>query len=152
MSHYFRLQNLKKAFQRRIRHNLKLPNEAKKAPHLKRGAAAERLALDYLQANGCRLLQKNYLTRQGEIDLIILDGSALVFVEVRYRKNQDFGGAIESITAKKQNAIKFAAQQYLLENPKLTFTDCRFDVVLLGGHLSAKQTKDTIDWIKAAFS
>ena len=69
------------------------------------GHQAEQLALDYLQSHGLRLLERNFRGRFGEIDLIMLDGHTLVFIEVRLRKSKNFGGAEQSITASKQNKL-----------------------------------------------
>ena len=107
------------------------------------GQQAEHLAADFLQGNGLRLIERNYACRLGEIDLIVLDGSTLVFVEVRLRRNTDFGGAAASITRTKRQRILRAARHYLSGKPE---RPCRFDVVLL----DALDTK-RIEWIKDAF-
>ena len=109
------------------------------------GNAAEDRALAYLQAAGLHLLTRNYRTPGrggGEIDLVMRerDGTT-VFVEVRSRASQDFGGAAGSIGAAKQQRIVLAARFYLmrLASPP----PCRFDVVLV---------QDTqVQWLKAAF-
>lgn len=105
------------------------------------GDDAERAAERYLITHGLILVERNYRTRFGEIDLIMRDGDALVFIEVRLRKNDDFGGAAASIGTHKQRRIAAAAQQYIaaLRNPP----PCRFDAVLIMG------TK--IEWLKDAF-
>jgi len=100
-----------------------------------RGQAAEDQALAYLQAQGLRLLARNYRTPGrggGEIDLILQaqDGT-VVFVEVRSRSHQGFGGAGGSIGASKRQRWAYAAQHWLQHtgrNPA-----CRFDAVLLDG-------------------
>jgi putative endonuclease len=87
--------------------------------------AAERL----LARHGLAILARNYRTRQGEIDLVARDGDTLVFVEVRSRASDRFGGAIESITVAKRRRLVAAARHYL---SKLTREPpCRFDVVTL---------------------
>ena len=107
------------------------------------GALAEALAAAYLQARGLRLLERNYRCRMGEIDLILAEGPVLVFVEVRLRRNPDFGGAAASITATKRQRIMRAARHYLSGKPEPA---CRFDAVLLDA-LAA----DRVEWIKDAF-
>ncbi len=107
------------------------------------GTLAETLAADYLQARGMRLLERNYRCRLGEIDLILADGSALVFVEVRLRRNPGYGGAAASITAAKRQRIVRAARHYLAGKPEPL---CRFDVVLLDS-----LARNRIEWIKDAF-
>jgi putative endonuclease len=110
-----------------------------------RGDEAERNAERYLIKHGLKLVERNYRTRFGEIDLIMQDGEALVFVEVRLRKNQDFGGAAASIGEHKQRRIIAAAQGYLatMKHPP----PCRLDAVLLAGAGGAD-----VEWLKNAFS
>lgn len=110
-----------------------------------RGQAAEDQALAYLQARGLRLLARNYRTPGrggGEIDLILQESNGtVVFVEVRSRRSQDFGGAGGSISAAKRRRIVLAAQHWLLQHG--AGQACRFDAVLLdGAHL---------EWLQAAF-
>jgi putative endonuclease len=107
------------------------------------GKLAEALAADYLQARSLRLLERNYSCRLGEIDLILADGPALVFVEVRLRRNLDYGGAAASITAAKRQRILRAARHYLSGRPE---RPCRFDVILLDALDPGR-----IEWIKDAF-
>lgn len=109
------------------------------------GEKAEALAAAFLQRQGLSVVEKNYRCRQGEIDLICRDGSALVFVEVRLRRSQGFGGAAESITRQKQRRIILAAQHYLAKLGKLP--SCRFDAVLLNG-----TGPEAIEWVRDAFT
>ena len=107
------------------------------------GELAEALAADYLQQRGLKLIERNYSCRLGEIDLILADGPALVFVEVRLRRNRDYGGAAASVTAAKRKRIVRAARHYLAGKAE---RPCRFDVISLDA-LSAGR----IEWIKDAF-
>ena len=109
------------------------------------GRKAEQLALDLLTSSKLKLVCKNYQCRYGEIDLIMKDSNTLVFVEVRYRKSQQYGGAIESIDTKKQNKLRLTASHYLQKNK--SSLNARFDVVLL----SSLTSKNEINWIKSAF-
>ncbi len=114
------------------------------------GDKAEALACSYLQKHSLILLEKNFTTRAGEVDLIMSDkndADTLVFIEVRYRKNQDFGGAAASVTPKKQQRIIKAALAYQQQNAPQS--SMRFDVVAVEGDNSAKNIE--IDWIKSAF-
>ena len=111
-----------------------------------RGDAAEDQALEWLQAQGLRLLQRNYRTPGrggGEIDLILQapDGT-VVFVEVRQRSRSDFGGAAASISALKRRRIILAAQHYLLRWRRLP--PARFDVVAID--------PAGVQWLQAAFT
>ena len=74
-----------------------------------KGQHAERACCEFLQQQGLKLLARNYRGRHGEIDIIMQDKDALVFVEVRYRKNNHYGGALESVTAGKQARIQAIA-------------------------------------------
>lgn len=107
-----------------------------------RGQEAENWACAYLQAQGFQLLSRNYRLRGGELDLIGRDGDYLVFVEVRYRSSEKFGGAMQSISLAKQQRIIRTAQHYLMRHP--VDWPCRFDVVAIN---QAQQ----ITWIKNAF-
>ena len=117
---------------------------ARKLTTRERGNTAEDKALAFLQAAGLQLLERNYRTPGrggGEIDLVMRErGGTLVFVEVRSRASQAFGGAGASISAGKQQRVVFAARHYLvrLASPR----PCRFDVVLV---------EDVVRWLKAAF-
>lgn len=117
-----------------------------KAPHLAVGEQAEDHALAYLQAQGLALVERNYRCRGGEIDLIMRDGDKLVFVEVRYRAdNQRFGGALASVGTRKQARLIIAASHYLMA--KRIDRPTRFDVAAV----SSGQGKLAIQWIKDAF-
>ena len=116
------------------------------------GDAAERIAEQFLLKQGLRCIDKNYRCRFGEIDLILHEPprspqteKTLVFVEVRLRKNGDFGGAAASIGTHKQRRIIAAAQHYL--SGLRAMPPCRFDAVLLND-LSVER----IEWIRDAFS
>ncbi len=106
------------------------------------GAGAEEAALAFLRGQGLRLLARNYRCRFGEIDLIMNEGNTLVFVEVRMRKNDGFGSAAESITARKQKRIIAAARHYLAQSTAVP--NCRFDAILLCAD-------KPLDWIRDAF-
>ncbi len=78
------------------------------------GAYGERVAAAFLRRYDYRILTRNYRTTRGEIDLICRYRDVLVFVEVRTRASEDFGRPIETIDAAKQDALRFAAQRYLV--------------------------------------
>ena len=87
------------------------------------------MAAEHLQRYGVRILERQFRTRLGEIDLIALDGDVLCFIEVRSKSSARFGTAAESVTAHKQRRIIRVAQQYLQARPALQRLACRFDVV-----------------------
>jgi len=108
-----------------------------------KGAEMERFACDYLKSKGLQLLQCNFISRYGEVDLIMQDEDTVVFIEVRYRKNSHYGGAAASVTwTKQQRIIKtalFYQQQYAGQQ------NMRFDVIAVEGD------PPKIKWIKNAF-
>lgn len=109
-----------------------------------KGSDAEQAAASYLQRQRLVLVAQNYRCRFGEIDLIMRDGTTLVFIEVRQRANDQFGGAAASITPAKQTRLLRTARHYLsgLNNEP----PCRFDALLLSGAHGQQ-----IEWIKNAF-
>ncbi len=118
-----------------------------KDKHLRLGAKSEQQACEYLLKKAFTLIEKNYTTRYGEIDLIMKDGEELVFVEVRSRHKNNYANALESITPNKQKKLRFAAEHYLnkhyINHPPM----CRFDIVAI----DLTPTNFNIEWIKDAF-
>ncbi len=112
--------------------------------HLIKGKNAEQRARQHLEEQGLKLLETNYRCKRGEIDLIMQDTETLVFIEVRYRKSNAYGSAVESVTTSKQNRLVAAARHYLQTNR--SNRPCRFDVVGITG-----QNVFKIEWIKDAF-
>ena len=107
------------------------------------GDYGEKQALKLLQKHGLKLLQKNYRTRFGEIDIIMQDKIEVVFVEVRYRKNSNICHPVQTVDAKKRRRLIKNALHYSQRNdPQARM---RFDVV--GIQKSAPPT-----WIRNAFS
>ncbi len=94
-----------------------------------KGRHYESLALGYLVKQGLRLVEKNYRCAAGEIDLIMLDRQTLIFVEVRFRQDEDFGTALETVDRRKQLKLRRAAQHYLLLHKSYDTLQCRFDVI-----------------------
>ena len=119
-----------------------------KAAHLLAGENAEQAACDFLQAKQFKLIERNVRYPFGEIDLLMQDGKELVFVEVRFRRTQSFGGGAASVTASKQQKMSNAAQAWLSSHPQWANAGCRFDVVAIDWH----QNGFRCDWIKSAFT
>ncbi|MCK4833723.1 MAG: YraN family protein [Gammaproteobacteria bacterium] len=122
-----------------------------KAAHLKQGEEAEAACCKYLRSKGLKLIGKNFSCHYGEIDIIMFDKNMLVFVEVRFRKSDAFGGGLESITASKQLKLRKTAELYLQQNSK--YKNARFDVVSMSKN---NQTNDngqsySFDWVTNAF-
>ena len=109
----------------------------------KRGNHAENQAADFLEQRGLTVIARNYRCRGGEIDLICREGRTLIFVEVRLRTSDAFGGAAASITPAKQRRVVGAAKHYLATHGSMG-RDCRIDCVLLDGK--------RIEWLKNAIT
>lgn len=110
---------------------LKLPQQAN---NKQIGKHYENIACQYLLKQGLLLIAKNSQYPLGEIDLIMQDKQCLVFVEVRYRKNANFGDAAITVTLSKQMKIKQAAQLWMLsENLNIEDTEFRFDIFAITG-------------------
>lgn len=110
------------------------------------GRKAEQHAERYLSQNGLQLLERNYRCRGGEIDLVMSEGQTLVFIEVRYRSHQSFGGAAASVDRHKQQRLLLAAQHYL-QQQRSADRPCRFDVVAID---PGKDGTPSLQWIKNA--
>jgi putative endonuclease len=112
------------------------------------GRIAEQQARQHLEQQGLRLLAQNWACRVGELDLVMQDGDTVVFVEVRYRSHIGWGGALESIDARKRNKVSAAAQYFLQQQPHWAKHPCRFDVVAMS---ASEQPSQRLNWIKNAF-
>ncbi len=116
-----------------------------------RGASIEEAARRFLIGAGLRPIAANVRYSGGELDLILRDDRrrepTLVFVEVRYRQSQAFGGGSESVNAGKQRRLIHAAERFLATRPALSQMACRFDVLAASGAPAAPQWQ----WIEDAF-
>lgn len=125
-----------------------LPEWADNLRHVGRrqqGSDYEQRARRWLERQGLVFVAANVSGRRGEIDLIMRQGGTLVFVEVRYRKSNTFGGAAASVTPAKQRKLLHTASLWLARhNGSFETVDCRFDVVAFTG--------DDIEWLTNAFS
>lgn len=109
------------------------------------GANCEQQARRLLEKSGLRFVAANVRYRSGEIDLIMRDKQTWVFVEVRYRRSAQFGGAAASVNRSKQHKLLRAAAQWLLERGQSFATAaCRFDVVAMTG--------EQVEWLPNAFT
>jgi putative endonuclease len=113
------------------------------------GARGEEAAARHLKREGYEILERNWRSPSGEVDIIALDGEMAVFVEVKARSGSRFGSAAESVDRRKQQKITKTALQYLSrasgsEGPP----PVRFDVITVSGGLRPK----VVEHIKGAFS
>ena len=112
-----------------------------------RGAQVEAAARDHLARAGLQPVAENANYRFGELDLVMRDGATLVFVEVRYRVDDRFGGGAQSITAAKRRKLVQAAGAFLAAHPRWADSACRFDVVEASGDI----TRPRLTWLRDAF-
>ncbi len=115
-----------------------------KLAHLVKGKTAEHLAESYLRQLKIQIIDRNFRSKFGEIDLIGLDKKTLVFFEVRYRSSSRYGSAIESVNTSKQKKIIRTAEFYLSRQTEYRNFTMRFDVIGI-------DSSHNIDWIKGAF-
>lgn len=118
------------------------------AAHLESGARAEQLAVAYLQARGVTIVARNLRCRRDELDIVGLDGDTLALIEVRQRRGGGFGGALASVTARKQGRLIRAARYLLQTDVRLRGRRLRFDVIAVQGRPNGAHE---IAWIKDAF-
>lgn len=107
------------------------------------GNSAETKALHHLETQGLSLIERNFTCRYGEIDLIMRHADMLVFVEVRFRKNNHYGSPLETVVASKQQKIRTTAQHFLLVKNIGESMPVRFDVIGI--------LPNDITWVQNAF-
>jgi len=110
------------------------------------GKSGEAAAVRFLKKSGYKILEQNYRTQLGEIDIIAKDRQTIVFIEVKTRRSLEYGSPKLAVTPKKQRNISMTALYYLKVNDQSN-ADARFDVVTVftgGGQID-------IDIIKNAF-
>lgn len=110
------------------------------------GEKGESIAVRYLKKKGYKILEKNYRTKLGEIDIIAKDKDTIVFVEVKSRRSWQFGNPKGAVTPAKQRKISKVALYYLKTNDRSN-AKARFDVVTI----TATRDKSTIEIVKNAF-
>jgi len=112
------------------------------------GKRAEDLAAEFLRAQGCEILERNYRRRLGELDLVAREGGVLVIAEVRTRADCGFGSAAASVDRRKQRRITRAALQLLQQRAELARLPVRFDVLVV---CDLTTPEPRIEWIRHAF-
>lgn len=114
-----------------------LPPEARRA----QGDAAEERACRHLDRSGFTIVERNYRTKSGEIDIVARKGDVLVFVEVRSLEVPGFGTPEESVTPAKRRRIVGAARHYLSTVPPSSWREARFDVIAIEGSGDAAELR-----------
>lgn len=111
------------------------------------GKFGEDVVCRHLKKNGYKILERNFRTRLGEIDIIAAKKGHTAFVEVKTRNTQDFGSPAESVGARKQRSIILAAQEYIVQNGNAN-ADFSFDVA----EVLLEEGRPTIRYIENAFA
>jgi len=108
------------------------------------GRFGEEVASRHLAAGGAAILDRNWRCRDGELDLVVRDGAALVFCEVKTRSGERFGSAAEAVVGRKAARIRRLAARWLAEHPHEP-SPVRFDVVLVlrrpAGHVRVEHRR-----------
>ena len=110
------------------------------------GAAAEQLAVQYLEGRGCIVVERRFRCAGGEVDIVARDGDTLVFVEVKARATLRYGGPAAAVGPRKQRRIAGAARNFLRTRCDRAYP-CRFDVVCV----VAGNGRAEVRWLKDAF-
>jgi putative endonuclease len=118
-------------------------------PRQQSGQRAEELAAEFLRGQGFEILQRNYLRRVGELDIVARGGGVLVIAEVRTRATAAYGGAAASVDRRKQQRITRAAAALLQQRPDLAAVPARFDVIIVWDPHGAAPR---FEWLRHAFA
>ena len=97
----------------------------------KKGQDGETAAASYLEEKGMQILDRNFRSRQGEVDIIALDGETIVFVEVKAWSSYGIDALEQSLNAKKQRKIIETSKYFLSLNRKYKYMAIRFDVIFI---------------------
>lgn len=110
------------------------------------GGDYEQKAAKYLEQQGFLVLERNFYSRCGEIDIIAKEGGYLVFIEVKYRRDTSCGEALEAVDAKKQRRICRTASYFCMRRGYVDGTPCRFDVIAMSGDGGVIHIKNAFDY------
>ncbi len=112
------------------------------------GAVAENIAANFLRDKGLEIVERNYLRRLGELDIVARDGDVLAVVEVRTRASDRYGGAAASVDARKQQRLTRATSLLLQQRKDLARLRLRVDVIAV---LEIDRETPRVEWIRHAF-
>lgn len=107
------------------------------------GTKYEDIACDFLKEQGIEILERNFRSRFGEIDIVAKEGETLLFIEVKYRSGRGSGAPEEAVTPRKMKTIRFVSLHYLMKHECSEDVPVRYDVVAIEG--------SEIRYIKNAF-
>jgi len=122
-----------------------MESRIKKTYRQRLGKWGEDKALDYLLAQGCTYIDRNVRTPEGEIDILVTKDDALIFVEVKTRRNTSFGYPDEAVTEEKMEHLVNSAEWYLQSHEELS-TDWRIDVIAIIG--APNMGEPQVEWFE----
>ena len=111
------------------------------------GAYSEQRARQLIVSRGATVIARNYTSRFGKIDLIVIDCDRLAFIEVRYRSRSNFGSALASVSPVKQQKVLMTPQMFLASHGNYCNRYCRFDIIAFDGPRGSVSAQ----WLKGAF-
>lgn len=114
----------------------------------KTGKLGETSAAAFLQGQGVRILERNFRSRFGEIDLIGLDGPYLAVIEVKTRKSRVSGQGAEAVDLRKQHKICSTFNYYRMKRKLSDYVPVRFDVVEVDGDSGCRWIKNAFDFLE----
>ena len=120
---------------------------SKKIRALDNGRRSEQQALKFLESKGLTLIASNLRYKFGELDLIMLEQQTIIFVEVKYRRHESYGGALHSLGQQQAIRLQRCAKAWLQKHDPQSKRACRFDLVALSGNFSDTECV----WIKNIF-
>lgn len=123
------------------------PADTASQPKRLKGDAIERLACRHLERQGLTLIERNYRSPFGEIDLVMQHQGVVVFVEVRYRRHTRYGLPAETVDGRKQARLRATAEHYLQHDGRASNRPCRFDIVAVTDDPDGER----LDWLQNAF-
>jgi len=112
-----------------------------------RGESGEELAVNFLKKQKYKIIERNFQTRHGEIDIIARKANIIVFIEVKARASAEFAEPWEAVGFRKRKNVKAAAKIYLQQHP-MPECDFRFDVISI---IVENSAQPKIEWIQEAF-
>lgn len=115
------------------------------------GQKGEETAVKILKKQGYKIIERNFRTKMGEIDIIAMDGEYTCFVEVRLRKNNDYGSPADTIDARKRRRIMNTAKYYA-QKKRIYDSPMRFDAVLINADSFGEELSNiNVEVIRDAF-
>lgn len=111
------------------------------------GTRYEKVAAEYLEQKGYKILQKNYRNRYGEIDVIAQKDAVLVFIEIKFRSSDSYRDPLEAVDQRKQKRISQTALFYYAAHGYSENASCRFDVIGIYEDGTVKHIENAFEFV-----